>query len=348
MIINENDIRGRIKAEKPEGFYIIAGEEDYLKKHYLSSLKKLSVSEDDPFALFNLSSFDGDNVNVGAISEAVKSPPMMGEYKFIEWKHANLEQLREDEKAELISLAEARADYPYAVLVIVTLPEGLDTAPERRGGKPKIATRLAASGFDILDLERSTDSKLLMWAKRHFDAEGIAVTADTVGSLIFRVGHSMELLNNEINKLCYYAKANGLSTVDSSHVSLVCVSSVECDAFTLSNAILEKDMKKAFAALSDFKLRRVEPTAVIAMLERTYSELASVALLAREGAGQEDIVAATKLHPYTAKLYMKAAKKIGARRLSETLEKLVKIDARAKSGGISGFGRIEMFIAENV
>ena len=44
------------------------------------------------------------------------------------------------------------------------------------------------------------------WLKKHFDAEGITVDADTLHALIFRSGHSMSILSSEVKKLAAYAK----------------------------------------------------------------------------------------------------------------------------------------------
>ena len=96
-----NDFRSKLKNGDFAGWYIFAGEEDYLKKYYLRELKKCILTEDDPFAFFNLLSFDGDDIDFSAVREAIESPPMMNEDKFIEWKYANLDALKESQRAEL-------------------------------------------------------------------------------------------------------------------------------------------------------------------------------------------------------------------------------------------------------
>ncbi len=340
-----NELKNRIKQGKIAGWYIFSGEEDYLKKYYMKSLNDMIMPEDDPFALFNYVSFDGADMDFAAVQEAIKSPPMMGEYKLIEWKFASLDSLKEGERAALESLFSLKEEYPYAVFTIMTTSDGFDTGTPKKPSK--LYTRLSR-GFDIINLDKSTDPALLSWLKKHFDSEGITSDVATLNALLFRSGHSMEVLNNEVVKLSCYAKANGRTYISPSDVEEVCSATVECDAFSLSNAVIEKNMAKAFSALTDLKMRRVEPQAIIAMLEKTYSELSSVSLLLMEGKDAKDIENILKFHPFKTKLYIGAAKKSGAKKLASALSELGRIDAASKSGGLSGYGVVEMFITQNI
>jgi DNA polymerase-3 subunit delta len=340
-----NDFKARIKSGSLAGWYLFSGEEDYLKKHYMKLLKSEIVSDDDPFLPFNYLAFDGVDIDFLAVAEAIKSPPMMGEYKLIEWRFASLEAMRESEIKALEELFSLKEEYTWAIFSIMTTQDGFDAGTAKRPSK--LATRLS-KGFDILNFSKSTDNQLLSWLKKHFDAEGVGVDLTTLNSLLFRSGRSMEILNTEVEKLAAYAKASGRESITSADVELVASSTAECDAFALSNAVLEKNSDRAFLALTDLKQRRIEAPAVIAMLERTYSELASVALLLDEGKGASDVESVLKFHPFKAKLYISSAKKAGSKRLAESLAELCRMDAASKSGGLAGYGAIEMFIAKNL
>ena len=339
-----NEFKSRLKSGEISGWYIFSGEEDYLKKYYLGQLRATAVT-DEIFAAFNHSVWDGAEIDFASVAEAIKSPPMMADYKLIEWRYANLDGLRESERSALVSLFELKDEYPCAIFAIMPSAEGFDAGTPKRPSR--LATRLS-EGFDILNFQKSTDSQLLSWLKKHFDAEGVSVDLNILNALLFRSGRSMEILNNEVRKLCAYAKANGRSVIALADVELIASPTFECDAFALSNAVIEKSVERAFVALSDLKQRRVEPAAVVAMLERTYSELASVALLLDEGRGVGDVESIMKFHPFKAKLYVNAAKKIGSKKLSESLAELCRLDASSKSGGLSGYGAIEIFITKNL
>jgi DNA polymerase-3 subunit delta len=304
-----------------------------------------AVVTDEAFALFNYASYDGADINFGEVAEHIKSPPMMGEYKLIEWRFANLDGLKENEKSALFDLFSLKEDYPCAIFAIMTTEEGFDAGTPKRPSK--LASKLK-EGFDIIDFPKSTDAQHTSWLKKHFDAEGVAVTPEVCEALLFRSGHSMEVLNNEVLKLSAFALANGRNSLTVRDVEEVASPTAECDAFALSNAVIEKNIDKAFFALTDLKARRVEPPVIIAMLERVYADLASVALLLDEGRGSSDVEAILKIHPFKAKLYINAAKKIGSKGLAASLSELCRLDASSKSGGVSGYGAIEMFVTNNL
>lgn len=339
-----NDFRSRLKGGNIGGWYIFAGEEDYLKRHYRGELAR-AVLTDDAFETFNHSVFDGQEMTLAAFRDALYAPPMMSDYKLIEWRHADLDKMKDSDRSLLLDLAASREDYPYAIVAITAMTDGFDTGTDKRPSK--LYTKLS-SDFDILVFDKSTDTQLLSWLKKHFDAEGIAVDTQTVQAMLFRVGHSMQVLSNELTKLCAYAKANGRSAVTVADVNDICSTTVECDAFAISNAIIEKNIEKAFLALTDMKQQRIEPPVVLAQLAKTYSELLSVSLLIDEGRDADDIADIMKFHPYRLKLYMSAAKKTGTKKLSDSLESLIKTDTASKMGGIGGYKAVEMFITQNI
>ena len=341
--MTQAELKAKLKGGSVAGFYIFGGEEDYLKTYYRKEIKKL-VCEDEVFETFNYQLFEGDDVELASIKEALYAPPMMSDYKMIEWRHADLDGLRESERDFLIEIAEAKDDYPYATLVICARADGFETTEKKPS---KLHTKLK-SAYDVIIFDKSTDAQLIAWLKKHFDREGIKVTPDVLGAMLFRVGHSMEQLCEEVIKLSSYVKANGRDTLSLADVEEVTSSTVECDAFAISNAIIEKNMEKAFLALSDMKGQRVEPYVVLAQLSKTYGELVSVSLLIDEGKSERDIAEITKIHPYRLSLYVRAAKKTGTKKLADSLARLVKVDGASKMGGITGFGAIEMFITQNI
>ena len=345
--MNINDFKSRLKAENPSGWYIFAGEEDYLKKFYLAELRRAVLGEDDTgLEVFNHVVFDALDMDVASLAEAIESPPMMQEYKLIEWRFANFSSMRENEiKTFTEKIFPLKEDYPWAVFAIMTTEDGLELGTEKR---PSKLNKLLSEGFDILNFPKSTDTQLLNWLKKHFDAEGISVDRGPLNTMLMRIGRSMEILNNEVIKLSVYLKANGRSTLTDEDVELVCPSSAESDAFAIQNAVIEGNAPKAFRALVDMKNRRTEPQIIIGMLAKTYSSLSTVALLADEGLGFDEIQKISGLASYPLGLYMKAYKKLGTKRISESLKALIKADASSKQGGIAGYQAIELFITQNI
>lgn len=343
--MNIADFKARLKAGKPGGWYIFCGEEDYLKKFYLGELTR-EVIGDGALDVFNRISFDTPEIDLGALMEFIETPPMFQEYKLIEWRFANLNSLKDSElKTFSTEIFPIKEEYPYAVFAIMTADGGFDVGSEKR---PSRLAKLFGEKFDILNFPKSTDAQLLSWLKKHFDAEGISVTLDSLNTMLARVGHSMEQLNSEVKKLSAYLLANGRQNLTPKDVELVCPSNPESDAFAIQNSIIDGNLAKAFRALEDLKMRRTDPQILIGMLAKTYSTLSSVALLSEEGESFESIKNLLGLSAYPLQLYLRAAKKLGSKKINASLSELVRLDASSKFGGISGYEAIEIFITQNI
>jgi DNA polymerase III delta subunit len=131
-------------------------------------------------------------------------------------------------------------------------------------------------------------------------------------------------------------------------VSEVASSTPECDTFALSNAILDRNRQKAYLALEEMKLRRVGPTIIMGMIAKTYDDLTAVAHLMDEGLSVAVINDLLKMNEFKLKMYMNAAKKYGAERLSEIISDLAVADAASKYGGVTGYTAVELFISKNL
>lgn len=338
-----NSFKSQLKTGDFSGIYIFAGEEDYLIRHYMGSLRD-AVEGDPVFALFNNPVFDGETVDFDAIAEAVKAPPMMSEMKIIEWRHANLSSMKENELASLEELCALMEDYPYSI-VAFSAGDTLDFGTAKR---PSAFVKRFGDKINLLQFEKSTENQLYAWLKRHFESLKIQVGLDTVKELVFRSGRSMDVLAGEVEKLSALAKARGRDFVTPEDVREVASSTPECDTYALSNAILERNKQKAYDALEEMKLRRVDPAIVVGMIARTLNDLAAVAHLMDDGVNLEGIRAVMGMQEYRLKLYVSAAKKYGGKLLSEIISELARADAGSKYGGVAGYTAIELFISKNI
>ena len=333
--------KASLKNNDFSGVYLFTGEEDYLVRYYLKSLREKILS-DEAFAVFNNPVFDGEDIDFSAIIEAVKSPPMMSDYKLIEWRHADFTALREgglDSLEELISVCE---EHPYSIVAFTADEEGVDFGTAK---KPSAFIKRFDKSINILKFEKSTENQLYAWLKKHFNSQGITVGLDTVQTLVFRSGRSMDVLVGEVNKLCALALSRGKTTVTPDDVNEVASSTPECDTFALSNAILDRNRQNAYLALEEMKLRRVDYTMIMGMVARTFDDLAAISHLLDEGLGVVEIRDTLGMNEYKVKKYIPAAKKYGNERLSMIISALAKADADSKFGGVTGYTAVELFIS---
>lgn len=336
-----NEFKERLKSGRLSGAFLFAGEEDYLKRFYLGQLKDAIVT-DETFALFNHAVYDGEKLDIAALTDAVKAPPMMGEYKLVEWRYPNLTALKESDLEALEELLRVREEYGFATLAFLVAEDGVDLGVGKR--KSRFVTRFEDK-ISIIRLDKSTDAQLAQWIRRHFDAAGVKYEQDVPSALIFRSGHSMQQLKHEIDKLSALALARGV-TLTSAEVELVAKATTECDTFAFSNALLAGDKQAALVALADMKSRKVEPTVILGMTARVICDLVNVARFSDGGMSIDDMQKSLSMPPYKLKLYISSAKRLGQKRLDLMLSELARVDASSKSGGIGGYTAIELYVMQ--
>ncbi len=338
-------IKDRIKNNNLGGFYIFSGSEDYLKRHYLLQIKN-AICTDEAFAAFNHTVYDGAEIDAPKLLEAIKAPPMMADFKLVEWRYPDLEKSKESLLSKLEEFALGREEYPYTVLILTPTAEGFDTAglPKKQS---KLYKRLSKS-FEIIDFPKSSAAQIISWLARHFDAQGVKYNRSLLEALLERAGNNMQTLKGEVDKLCAYTKAKGLEGISYEMINEVVSPLPESDAFALSNAILNGSADAALAALSDMKHRRVDANIIFANLASVYADLTSVAMMLESGTDIKEIEAIMKMHQYKLSLYINSAKRYGARRLAKIISALGEADGKAKSGGIGGYLAIELFIMQSI
>ena len=337
-----NELKERIKKGSVLGVYLFAGEEDYLKRYYLGELRRILIS-DEATAPFSHFVFEGAAPDLEKMSDAVSTPSFFGGDKLIEWHNADFEKLGEKDIAALAEFAETVRQSADSTVVFFVTPDALDLGTERRPSK--LAGRLSKI-LEVVDFRRSGDSALASWIRRHFSAEEISIPTSLPAAMIERVGHSMDILASEIDKLICYAKANGMTAVSEKEMDFVCIKTVESDAFSLSNAMLDGRTEDAYLYLGDMKKRKLDPIVVLSQISRLYGDMLTVAALAEEGMTQKQIAAQLKMHEYKTGLYLSAAKKCGVSALEKKLALCAEIDASLKNGNPS-YNGLERLIAES-
>ena len=334
------ELREAIK-HPPIPWLILAGEEEYLKRHYLGEIRRTLV-EDAGLAAFNHLRFEGETLDFAKLLEAVKAPPVFAEYKLIEWHLCDFDKMKAEDVKRLSELTERREEYEGVTVVFYAEAERLsEGSPKRPARRFSELSRM----LDVVSFPRSTDNQLSTWILRHLAHEGLSADARLAAAMIARCGHSMDVLSGELRKLSAYALAKGKAAVTEEDLRFVTVSNFEADAFGLGNAILAKDATAAYENLRDLKNRRVDPTLIFGSVFRLFCDLHAVALLREEGLSPSLIREKTGLHEYKVALYLRATARRSAASLGKTLEACRRLDLAGKLGTVDYSG-LECLIAE--
>ncbi len=328
--------------EMPHGVLILAGEERYLIRHYLTLIRK-RILQDPSFASFNHMVYEGAEIDFASLFHALGTPPVFAEGKLVEWHLPRLDDFKEGEISQMLDLAAEAEETGDTLIVLLPDVDAFDVGSPKR---PSTLYKKLSPAVEIVLFPKSTDGQLINWLGRHFAHEGVEVETNALREMLERCGHGMDVLAEETAKLVAYARGNNLPRVTVDVVRYVTCPSTEEDAFGLTNALMNLDGKAAFENLADLKSRRVEPTILLAQIGRFFSDMLSVALFAEAGCTSQQIATKLKINEYKVKLYMKAARQYSTPRLKGCVTLCREADAQVKlSYGVDAYAAIERLVA---
>lgn len=326
--MTEAELRAEIKAGV-SGVYLLAGEEEYLKRYYLSEIRK-SVLVEESLAGFNHTKVSYLDGGFGTLSDSVSQSPFMQEKRLCELSGFNFNSAKDGVLTQLRAIIDEASDNDECVLVIYAECDMLDMSKGSRTSK-KVMKFLGDSVKSVV-FEKTTPQKLSNWIKRHFAHDGINISDSECLYMIDRCGRSMEMLASEIDKVCAYKHYNDSNTVTRDDITYLCPRNEEIGAFALANAVLDSNSAEIFRILGENKKSGAElkPKAILSSVCSTYMSLCTIKELCEQGADEQTIAKKMNIHEYKAKLYAKTARAIPTQKLERAIELCVAADTDMK------------------
>ena len=338
-VIKNDDFRKLVKRGLGGGTgFLFFGDEDYLKLHTLNMARQ-SVCDDEGFSFFNDMRIDPINFSPNALLDALMPLPMMSEKKIVSVSGLNLSDMRQSEIDALCDVLATLGEYDYNVLIISVAAGGIDEGYSPKN--PSATFKKLSKYLTPVRFEQVSPARLLVWCQKHFAHNGVECDDDVCREMIARCGSSMFTLGAEIDKLSFYVLHNGRSKVLSSDVTNVTSSTVETEAFALTNAILDGKNEQALAALAVMKYNRIDPIALLAEISRTIGDLILVKSLLEDGKTIPEITAALNMKKeYRARLYAAGAASKSREKLFRALDLCARADFLLKSSS-KGYDELE-------
>ncbi len=301
-IIKEAEFRKQIKSAPMSG-YLFFGDEDYMKKFALDTAIA-AISPEPAFAFFNEIRLDSFSYSPEALVDALMPAPMMADRKLVIISGVDFTAMRQGELDALCRALESLTEYDYNTLIINTSADRFDEGnPPKR---PSAAFSKLSEYLIPVQFEKNSPARLSSWVAKHLDHHGVSATPELCAYIVERCGRDMFNLANETDKLAFYALSKGRSTLTREDVINVAIPVGEYDAFAFTNAIAARRRDDALDILSDMKLRRQEPIMIISEISKTVGDMASIAVLRRDGLTQKEIADILKIHEYRVGVIMRS------------------------------------------
>lgn len=263
--------------------------------------------------------YRGDELNAHLFQSAIESFPFLSEKKLI-FIYDFLKEGDLEEQKKVAELLDQVGDY----LVVIFLEHN---KPDARTSLYKKLVKVG--NVELFDLK--IGAQLDQWIKERFKRKCVAVGNEEITLLGELVGNNLWNLNNEINKICLFAKGQ---RIDREMILDVVSVNPSSSVFKLIDLLSEKKAKEAIMTLETLVASGEESVAIFYMLVRHFRIMSEVKDLKERDYKAGEIAKIIKEHPFVVNKIFGQVKNFNSEKLQKIYSELLNIDTGFKTGRI--------------
>lgn len=320
----EQDLKLHLKTGMPARVYLLYGEESYLTEYYADQVLRMAgVRSGDSLAEFNLHCFDGQECSFDAVEEAVEALPLMAERKCVMVSNWDVTPAAVFDRAMALV-----ADPPESTVLVIKMTTLL--ADGKLNAKWRQFTEAVSKVGVCVNFPRRSTEELVRTLCAGANRRHCQLAPEVARELIEQSGNDMNLLLNELDKLCAVA---GSGEITSAIVGEVATKNLNAQVFELSNAIVKHNYEAAYTILHRLFATRLEPLMILAALSGAYTDLYRAKLAALSGQRAETLVEEFdyKGKAFRLRYAARDCSRLSLDSLRESLDILAQADRRLKS-----------------
>ncbi len=311
--------------------YVLFGEEEYRLKKTLASIVSEYVKEDDTL---NVIKYDAQQTELDVIISDAMTIPFFSPYKVIIVYHANFLSTTNDITIDTQKLVDyLKQPNESTVFILTGSFSKLDTR--------KKITKEIKNYCKIYEFHKLDEQGMKGYLSEEVKRRQLQIDSLASMELLKRVGLNIELLHQELDKLELYGEK-----ISEDVVAALVSKPLEEDVFALVDAVVKKDVKKAFMIWQDFCIMHIDAIYMIALLAGQFRFLYEVKVLMMQGKLKGEIADILKAHPYRIQLAMQNVQHLSQNELIKMLSTLATLDQKLKSGSLDKKLGFEMFLLE--
>lgn len=323
----------------PKPIHILYGEEKYLVDRALEKLrtKKIGVAPD----VFSYQVIEGNIHNFNELIVAIQTIPCFSPQRMVVVKEPffllnKKSKASEEEKEDASSSSEGVSEeqenllrdsldnLPVGVTVVFLIHGNID---QRRKTTNFLKERAVFSEFKPFSFWEQ--DKLYEWLINSFKERGYALSEDGAEVLTQIAGNSLEVLNNEIEKIVtYVGKKQKVELADIKTI----VSQGDLVGFELQDALCDRDIKSALGYLTQLKKQGDSPIMVMGSIASLFRLMAQVKELAARGQDQNAIGRVLGKKPFYIKKILNGCRHYSPAELKNFIIEMHYADQKIKTG----------------
>ena len=296
-----------LKAGTLGNFYIISGEEAFLRSHYVDLITKKIA--DGPAGEFNCHRFSADDCTPQALADAIDAMPMMAERTLVRVDDVDLFKQPEGAREQYAAIFSDLPDYCCVLFVY-------DTVEFKINGTMKKLAAAIREHAQILTFGKQSERDLCAWITRHFRAH---------------------------DKIAAYQQGPAITR---GAIDAVVIPALSAQTFDISDAVVKEDFETALSKLQELYAMQTDPIAVLGAIGAQLRRLFYARVILSAGGGQKELMELTGLKSYPASLTMTAARRVTDGFCQKAVELVLQTDVAMKTGADDPERLLELLLVQ--
>lgn len=317
-------INEHIKKNEWKHFYLLYGEEAYLRHQYRDRLQHAICPEADDM---NISRFEGKGISTVEVSDLADTLPFFSERRLIIIEESGWFKQGTD------GFEERMKQFPDTTYLIFV---------ESEVDKRNRLFKLVKDAGYAAEMRLPKDKELLSWIALQCKGEGKQISASAAQYLLEQNGGSMYLLQMELEKVFSYTIGQDQITLEA--VREICSTQAENQMFDMLDAIGNQDREKALTLYHDLLALREPAMRILFLLTRQINILLQVSELVRLNTDSTGIASRAGIPPFTVGKYKSQIRHFSYEQLLSMLEECQEVEAGIKRGRYQDIIGVELLI----
>lgn len=327
-------LQADLKAGTLGKFYIICGEEAFMRDHCVQRITKQLT--DGPAGAFNSHRFSAADCTPQALSDAIDAMPMMAERTLVRVDDLDLFKQPQSAREQYTDILSDLPDYCCVLFVY-------DTVDFQRNGTMKKLAACIDQNAQIVRFDKQSERDLCAWITRHFRAHEKTVTDELCRYLIFRTDGLMTTLAGEIDKIAAYQQG---SAITRGAIDAVVIPALNAQTFDISDAVVRGDYEAALCKLQELFAMQTDPIAVLGAIGAQLRRMLYARTVLSCGGAQKELMELTGLKSYPAGLTLTAARRVSDAFCQRAAELTLQTDIAMKTGADEPNRLLELLLVQ--
>lgn len=310
---------------------LLYGEDSFRSRQKLKQLKN-RFKEIDPSGI-NLSVIDGNNTDISEIKKQVTARPFLSKKRMVLIENLLTEgkSSLQKEAAEFFKLFLKKES--AEIIVIFWEKDNLD---QRKALFKILSKTKTIQKFDLLQ-----GYQLNSWIKREIQQKGGDIDQEAANKLAAYVGNNLWQMSNEIDKLLAFKNKKKITSPD---IDILVKAKLDTNIFNLTDAIGQKNKKKALKLLHDQIESGQHALYLLTMVTYQFRNLLIVKSLLEQNKDPYLVSKKSKIHPYVLQKTIPQTKNFSLDELKTIYQKLLDTDVALKTSDLEPVLALDILI----